>query len=866
MVLLEQTAAKQRQAKGGYNILDDARFAVTLDYQHLLRFAEVVKAPFRKALNLTQLEIIPPPARGGKPKHDIYHRAVAGGKAILEEPLLLIPLFSHSRIVALLEAKGVNATQLSREVHPFLAALADTAMEAARLRLAMEIEPGSGLSNQYALSQALISALARRKPAPGHNDDDQNQTEQTELVLLGLSLAGLEALLERHDLNLERWLWKTLGRLLKGAARPSLCLARQDNHLWILLAEDKKGVLRLAEAIQKRLSCLQPPDSPALYLTWRLGAAAAHDLPLDLSAAAAARLLQAKARRAMKLARALDHEGLLFFDEIISRGGRVKEVLSFDRLRINLGRLHGLESGQSFLVQGRDKDKAEIRIVGLEDETALAEVTNLYEPTLVIMVDDQLTLLPGAPAARPALTTTLSLEGRELAVSLDETTPLLNHHAFNTIFKQLLATRREHPQAVHPPLAAVLLRVADLGSLRQITGRHGVDHVFKVLAEKAHTFNREYGGEIICARYAADAMAVLLPGWEQARAFAYAQALMQALLPASERPLRVGVSCHPCLDYAPEQLLDNAGKALTHAEFLEPGSVVACDAVSLNIYADSLYGDGRLAEAAAEYERALLLNPNELNVLNSLGVCYAKLNQPAQAHRMFKKAQQCAPHDYMAYYNEAYTLLSSGSEQWEEAQRLLQHCLTMEPGHPNVLFQLGRVAQNSGQFNQALQYYQQTQSSPQCPGGVYRYLGEVLALAGRLSEAEEAFKKAIKFNSSDAVSLNHLASLYLKRNANREIAQSLAKRAWEIAPDQPRAWQVYALALERTNQLEAAFALLQRGLQLHPEDTAQRLLLAQIQIKTGQTDQARQHLQQVLALEPNMQEALEALAGISEEA
>jgi tetratricopeptide (TPR) repeat protein len=457
----------------------------------------------------------------------------------------------------------------------------------------------------------------------------------------------------------------------------------------------------------------------------------------------------------------------------------------------------------------------------------------------------------------------LRLNGREVAVSLDESTPLLSHHSFMAVFRQL--TEGEDEAAGCPPLAAVLVKVADMGSLRQIAGRPGVDHVFKVLAEKARAFNDKRDGKVICARYAPDTMSLLLPGYDRDKALSYARDLMGELVPLSERPLRAGMGYYPCLDFAAGKLLDNAAKSLTHAEFLEPGSVVACDAVSLNIYADSLFSEGRLAEAAAEYERALRLNPDELNVLNSLGVCYARLNRAGQAHDMFKKAQQAAPDDYMAYYNEAYALMDSDREEWQEAERLLHRCLSLQPGQPDVLFQLGRVAQKRGRFNQALDYYQQAQASPQCPGGVYRYLGEVLSLSGKLREAEEAFKKAVKFNSADAISLNHLASLYLKRGANLEIALSLAKRAWEMDPAQPRAWQVYALALDKLDKSEQARALLQHGLQRYPDDPAQKFLLAQIQIKAGQLSEAGDNLRQVLALEPNMEEALEALAALPEE-
>ncbi|MDR1396462.1 MAG: tetratricopeptide repeat protein, partial [Desulfarculales bacterium] len=626
----------------------------------------------------------------------------------------------------------------------------------------------------------------------------------------------------------------------------------------------KAQAYRLKDTIQNKLTCLQFRQFPPLPLPWRAGAAVYSPQQAAHPSEAASWLIS-KAGRTLNAAWDLDDGNLLFFDELGDKAGRVKEVVSFNRLLINLGHLHGLKENAAFVVMDKDKEKAEISVPRPGGENSLAEVGNLYEPALIIKPGDQLRPLKPEDswqAGRPGHSATLRLAGREVAVSLDETTPLLNHHSFMTAFRQLTENGEEGARELIPPLAAVLVKVADLGNLRQIAGRPGVDHVFRVLAEKAHAFNSGRDSGIVCARYAPDTVALLLPGYDRDKALNHARDLMGELVPLSERPLRAGVSYYPCLDFAPGQLLDNAAKSLTHAEFMEPGSVVACDAVSLNIYADSLFSEGLLAEAAAEYERALRLNPGELNVLNSLGVCYARLNRAGQAHAMFRRAQQTAPDDYMAYYNEAYDLMARDREGWPEAERLLRHCLSLQPGHPDVLFQLGRVAQNQGQFNQALDYYQQAQASPRCPGGVYRYLGEVLSLSAKLREAEEAFKKAVKFNSADAISLNHLASLYLQRGANLEIALSLAKRAWELDPERPRVWQVYAYALDKLGRSEQARALLQHGLRRYPDDPAQKLLLAQIQIRAGQLAEARDNLRQVLALEPNMKEALEALASL----
>ena len=95
----------------------------------------------------------------------------------------------------------------------------------------------------------------------------------------------------------------------------------------------------------------------------------------------------------------------------------------------------------------------------------------------------------------------------------------------------------------------------------------------------------------------------------------------------------------------------NARKALLHAEFYGPGHAVQFDAVSLNVSGDIHFSDGDLAGALREYRRGLECAPQDVNLLNSLGVTYALLNKNNLARSAFERVIHADPNNYMALYN-----------------------------------------------------------------------------------------------------------------------------------------------------------------------------------------------------------------------
>ncbi|MBI5522084.1 MAG: tetratricopeptide repeat protein [Desulfarculus sp.] len=838
--------------------------APELTFDLLMRFEETLKPPFRRALASGRVDLLPPP-QADPNSDEPLNRAVTKGRAVFDERggRLVVPLMSEGRALGLLVIWGVVAEQLVPAVSPFLSSLVESSLDMVRLRLAAESDPITGLYNEPALDEALTHALGRLSPAKlrGRPALDRQGLDEG-LALLACQPEGLPAILERYGRRFGDRLLREVARRINGLGQEVICAARVGNAFLVLVAGGSARARELAGRLASAVKALDlaPPQGEPWRGGLTLGAASLGAQVWEGGQAPeAAAILKSRALRALECAARLGLEETLFFHEIVDKAGRLTEVLPLDRVRLDLGRVHGLLEGERFQVAGGQEAggagqaKAEVMVVSVGEAESLAEVVSLGDPTWSLRSGDRLRRLghEAATQVEAGLERVVILSGREIKVSLDEVTGLANHRSFMALFSALCAENK--------PLCAVLMRVEGMEGLREMVGRVGADTLMGTLAESAReVFPRHE----LLGRFAPDTLAALLPGQEPAAAQQLALRVLQRQAQGSERVLRAGVGYHPCPGFAAADCLDNAAKALVHAGFLEPGAVVIFDAVSLNVSGDELFGQGRLREAIREYEKALLLNPQEPNVLNSLGVCYGHLGQADKALEFFQRVLVAAPQDFMAHYNLGYALMGQG--RLAEARQNLEQSLTLAPDHADTLFQLGRLAQDEGRLDTALDLLARASRQPGCRRAVHRHLGEALITAGRFSEAEEAFNQAVKVNPNDAAALSGLAGLYLERKANREIALSLARRARELEPQASRHLRVLAQALAGLDRWEEAAQLLRQGVAEHASDAFLALQLARVEVARGQKEAAREEYRRALGLEPNLQAAREGLASLEE--
>ncbi|MBI5558184.1 MAG: tetratricopeptide repeat protein [Deltaproteobacteria bacterium] len=326
----------------------------------------------------------------------------------------------------------------------------------------------------------------------------------------------------------------------------------------------------------------------------------------------------------------------------------------------------------------------------------------------------------------------------------------------------------------------------------------------------------------------------------------------------------MGIAVYPQHGFKKAELPVNCRKALLHTGFFGPNSMTVFDGVSLNISGDIYYNDGDLARAAKEYRLGLQLDPENINLLNSLGVTLAQMNLYRKAIPLFQRALTLDPANFMALFNLGFAYLASG----EEAQALenLEKALGIQEDNFDLLLQLGKLYCKSGRYDEAVKVLGKgEQVGPAgvrdiSHGAVHRFLGEAYKELGENGKAMICLQKATRHNPRDGAALSLLGELYFQEKQGGEIALALCRQAVELDERDWRNWSRLCSVLMGLENYEEALRAVRRGLGLASRNSRLLFQLAALYEKRGRKALAIKMFRKVLRLDPQCAEAGQRLA------
>jgi len=263
--------------------------------------------------------------------------------------------------------------------------------------------------------------------------------------------------------------------------------------------------------------------------------------------------------------------------------------------------------------------------------------------------------------------------------------------------------------------------------------------------------------------------------------FNIAEKFQKNIAARQNETISIGIAAFPTTTYGRDQIVENAYKALTHAAFFGPNSIISFDSVSLNISADRLYQQGDVKGAIGEFKQALLLDPSNVNVYNSLGVCYGVLGQLDEALEEFKTAIALNTGEVMAIYNAGliHTILGendAGLQYFLDADSMGEDIF-------EVAFHIGKLYFDMDKPKKGIEFLQKALKINPESGLAFRYLGECYAAINRVDQAISVFTKAIKLSPNDPASLSALGHLYALQDKDLEIATMFCQQSIQISPD-----------------------------------------------------------------------------------
>lgn len=271
-----------------------------------------------------------------------------------------------------------------------------------------------------------------------------------------------------------------------------------------------------------------------------------------------------------------------------------------------------------------------------------------------------------------------------------------------------------------------------------------------------------------------------------------ARELLSAMVGTAEvSDVYAGICSYPYRAFSKTEILLNARKALLHAAFLGAGHVVRFDGVSLNVSGDIYFGDGDLSAALREYRRGLECAPEDVNLLNSLGVTYALLNKNSLARAAFERVIVIDPNNYMALYNLGLGAQLRGDvhgavELFEKAYR---GCNLDDSNDfcREVEVQLGKLYCRAGMYGKSLECLENWRNKvgERKHNRILKCLGEAYLGAGNPGTAMKWLQRALQQNAFDQDVLSLLGVATWEAREGDEIALAFCQKSVDLAPDNP---------------------------------------------------------------------------------
>ncbi len=221
---------------------------------------------------------------------------------------------------------------------------------------------------------------------------------------------------------------------------------------------------------------------------------------------------------------------------------------------------------------------------------------------------------------------------------------------------------------------------------------------------------------------------------------------------------------------------------------------------------------GRFDEAAAAYEHAMELNPDDLEILNSLAVdytrggfydralglfehiqrldpdyepsycnriiTYTEMERHDKAEEMFYLAQQIKPDCALCFYNIGNNLFVRG--EYEKTLCCWKKTLRYDPDHPQINYRIAQAYWASDHLDESVEYFLKELRIDPGKIDVLIDFGVLLLQMGQIDSAREKFHRVCELVPHHAQAVFYLGEIEFN-NKHYEQAQHLYSLAFDFS-------------------------------------------------------------------------------------
>ena len=151
---------------------------------------------------------------------------------------------------------------------------------------------------------------------------------------------------------------------------------------------------------------------------------------------------------------------------------------------------------------------------------------------------------------------------------------------------------------------------------------------------------------------------------------------------------------------------------------------------------------GRTAEAIAEHERAIELDPGIVQTRVNLVILYGRTGNFEKAYQHYLAALDTGGPQAELHYN--FGVMAFQKKRYKEAQAAFEQALKLNPQYAAAHNNLGYLLQVQGRDEEAIRHYRFGIENDPNNRLAHFHLGRLLARQGRAQEAIAAFEKIIE--------------------------------------------------------------------------------------------------------------------------
>ncbi len=265
---------------------------------------------------------------------------------------------------------------------------------------------------------------------------------------------------------------------------------------------------------------------------------------------------------------------------------------------------------------------------------------------------------------------------------------------------------------------------------------------------------------------------------------------------------------------------------------------------------------GEFAKALAAVEQALAITKKRSDVYYNLANIHKSLGNFDDARASYEKAIELDPNFVLAYNNLGTLLHQNGDSQ--AALKVLRAGLQIDANHPKLHYNLGLVYESLGKLEDATGEYRE--SLTRRPGwtDALNNLGIVYQRLNRYEDSLDTFAEILELEPSNATALNNSATV-LAEQGKVDEAITYYKRALNNRPTYDHAIANISSLLERHTDSGSASEELQQLAVQYPDNHAVRLSLVEKLLDQKRREEANRHLDYLVAHQPDGIEQIKTL-------